>query len=410
MIKFFITLFVPILITACSSKNEAAIQKDEVQVFQTVEGKKVWTGLKIPKGFKPDKKNFKKITELRNLPLAFDWRQQTELHPVRDQGSCGSCWAMASTSVFEDTLRIKAKIKRDLAEQFPLSCAKTLLNEDWSCNGGFYAYDIFKSPWGAVNESDFPYTASDQSCKPNLKYYEKVISWANIDPDKELPDVAIIKSAMYQYGPIGVAVAVDNDFSAYSGGIHKKCNATPGKVSLNHAVVLVGWNDADGGYWIMRNSWGTGWGEDGYMRIPYGCDQIGSWANYVVVEDNPAPNPDPTPTPSPDPNPTPTPTPEPCYPEPRADIGQPDIITVRREAIINLGTRGMEGHSYVWTANPPFDNNAKPTSPQIRYQPRIQKTLTLTATTKCGIAKDSVTVKLRGVSKLIAPQKNDVLH
>lgn len=407
MIRFFIALLVPLLFS-CSSKGDKELSSD-VPTFTTSSGKKVWTGLKIPANYKPDKKHYRKIPQLPGLPSSFDWRQQTALHPVRDQGNCGSCWAMASTSVFEDTLRIKSKVTRDVAEQFPLSCSKSLLGEDWSCNGGFYAYDIFKSPWGAVNESDFPYTASDSACKSGLKYYEKIISWANIDPDNPLPDTGAIKSAMFMYGPIGVAVAVDNDFSAYSGGIHKKCNATPDKVGLNHAVVLVGWNDADGGYWIMRNSWGTGWGENGFMKIPYGCDQIGSWANYVIVDENPEPNPSPDPEPNPSPDPTPTPTPEPCSPEPKADIGKPDVITVRKGSIVNLGTKPLAGHSYVWTASPPFDNGAKPTVAQIRYQPRIQKTLTLTATTKCGSASDSVTVKLQG-SAFFAPLKSDTLH
>jgi hypothetical protein len=304
---------------------------------------------------------------------------------------------MASTSVFEDTLKIKAGITRDLAEQFPLSCAKTLLKEDWSCNGGLFAYDIFKSPWGAVNESDFPYSASDEACKSGLSYHEKIIDWASIDPYNSMPSVEQIKSAMYQYGPIGVAVAVDNAFSSYRGGVHKTCNSTSG---LNHAVVLVGWNDADGGYWIMRNSWGQSWGEGGYMRIAYGCDQIGSWANYVVVESTPGPNPPPPdpPSPTPDPNPTPTPTPQPpCTPKAIADTGKPDVITVKRGSIVNLGTPAREGHSYVWTANPPFDNGARPLNPQIRYQPRIVKKLTLTATTKCGSATDSVLVDLSGI-------------
>ena len=88
-----------------------------------------------------------------------------------------------------------------------------------------------------------------------------------------------MKQAMYEHGPLSVCVSVDSSFQAYNGGIFNNCGST----SINHAVVLVGWDDSLGsnGVWIMRNSWGTNWGEDGYMYIEYGCARIGYAAIYT---------------------------------------------------------------------------------------------------------------------------------
>ncbi len=102
--------------------------------------------------------------------------------------------------------------------------------------------------------------------------------WSYIGPQYGYPTVTQIKQAIMDNGPVSVAVAVDNAFQAYSGGILNSCGAA----SINHAVVLVGWDDTQGpGVWIMRNSWGPNWGEYGYAKIPYNCDQIGYNATYV---------------------------------------------------------------------------------------------------------------------------------
>jgi hypothetical protein len=193
-----------------------------------------------------------------------------------------------------------------------------------------------------------------------------------------------IKRALYTYGPLSVGVAVDNAFSSYSGGVFQDT----GFRTLNHAVNLVGGGE---GYWIMRNSWGSGWGPDGgFMKIAFGANGIGAWANYVVYEKNPNPTPDPTP----DPKPNPDPDPQPCSPKPYADTGYGDSITVRNGANILMGTKPRAGHRYYWTASPAFDNGAQPQEAQIKYKPRVTKRLTIHAVTQCGEATDSVTVKL----------------
>jgi hypothetical protein len=136
---------------------------------------------------------------------------------------------------------------------------------------------------GAVYESDFPYVASNSECKTNLRHPYKIDSWAYIG-NSDIASVDSIKQAILDYGPVCSAVAVDGAFQAYAGGIFKG-TAT----NVNHAVLLVGWNDAEGGYWILRNSWGAGWGENGYMKIAYGANSVGYAANFIVYKTGQSP-------------------------------------------------------------------------------------------------------------------------
>lgn len=159
-------------------------------------------------------------------------------------------------------------------------------SDGWSCNGGWFVHDYHQWKYvdgetaaGAVWEDDFPYKASDVSCNPPHPHHEKIDSWAYVDPNVVgVPAVNAIKQAIFDHGPVGAAVCVNLAFQLYHGGVF---NPRIGCNSINHAIVLVGWNDADGA-WILRNSWGPSWGEGGYMRIAYGKSQVGYAANYVV--------------------------------------------------------------------------------------------------------------------------------
>jgi len=126
-------------------------------------------------------------------------------------------------------------------------------------------------------ESCFAYQARMWLVNPAARLSIKLSSWGYVGNSWSVPSTTAIKNAIYTYGPISVEVAVDGYFEGYSGGVFN-ANTAP---FINHAVVLVGWDDTNG-CWIMKNSWGTGWGESGYMRIAYGCDQIGYGAAYAV--------------------------------------------------------------------------------------------------------------------------------
>jgi C1A family cysteine protease len=204
------------------------------------------------------------------LPATYDWRSLNGCTPIKNQGGCGSCWAFATVGVLECAIRIKDGLTVDLSEQYLVSCNQS----GWDCDGGWFAHDYHE--WkadqcggaGAVLESAFPYQASDiLPCSCPYQHPYKIKSWMYIDGGVEG-----IKQAIMDYGPVSVGVVATSAFQAYGGGIFNGCSSG----ELNHAVVLVGWNDNQGpnGVWIMRNSWGSWWGESGYMRIPYGCNAI----------------------------------------------------------------------------------------------------------------------------------------
>ncbi len=227
----------------------------------------------------------------RDLPSRWDWREHGGCTPVKNQGSCGGCWAFSTIGCVESVVLINDGIEMDLSEQNLISCD----SECNGCGGGSIALNYVKEK-GAVYESCDPYQGRDTICKTNCPTPVYLHDWKYIGEggdvpflkgnsgclfkEYSVPSVDDIKSAIYHYGPVAAAVYVDGNFQAYSGGIYNSCtDATP-----NHAILLVGWDDSMGenGCWILKNSWGSDWGEDGYMYIEYGCSNVGYSAAYAI--------------------------------------------------------------------------------------------------------------------------------
>jgi hypothetical protein len=143
-----------------------------------------------------------------------------------------------------------------------------------------------------VSEADFRYTATDAPCSGPYTHHEKIADWVYIGSENGVPPTDAIKQAIQDHGPVSAAVCVNSAFQGYTGGVF---NPTTPCRQVNHAITLVGWDDSVGA-WILRNSWGPDWGEDGYMRIAYGKSLVGYSANYVVYGSS---TPTPTPTPPP---------------------------------------------------------------------------------------------------------------
>jgi len=217
------------------------------------------------------------------LPSQYDLRDK--LTPVKNQGSCGSCWAFSTTGVTENLIKLQLGKTVDLSEQQLISCNTA----GYSCDGGWYAYDEYKNT-GAALESSFPYQGTKVACKSDLTYPYKIKSWDYISNQSTVASTDLIKNAIYKYGPVSVAVAADAYFQSYKDGVFNRDTAT----NVNHAVILVGWDDAKGA-WILRNSWGTNWGLDGYMYIKYGMAKVGTATAYAVI-DGSSPAPDPSPS------------------------------------------------------------------------------------------------------------------
>jgi hypothetical protein len=193
---------------------------------------------------------------------------------IKDQGSCGSCWAFATIGLMESMILKNVGIEVNLSEQNLVSCNPW----DWGCNGGYWANDMLVSP-GAVMETCFPYTATDAPCITTCPYPYNIQSWAFITTDDEVPSTDSIKQAIYTYGAVQTGIYAESYFQAYTGGVLNVCKRRP-RYS-NHAIMLIGWDDALGA-WRLKNSWGTGWGESGYMWIKYGCNLVGYAANYMI--------------------------------------------------------------------------------------------------------------------------------
>jgi hypothetical protein len=216
------------------------------------------------------------------LPSHFDWRELGGCTPVKDQGGCGSCWAFGTVGPLECNILIRDHKEVDLSEQWLVSCNQN----GWGCNGGWWAHDYHQwkmdrfNGTGAVLEEEFPYEAKDVPCDGPYQHPYVMDSWHFIGFSQGVAPTDAIKQAIMTYGPVSVACAVTHAFGAYTGGVFNENDPHAG---INHAVVLVGWDDNQGanGVWFMRNSWGPGWGEDGYMRIEYGCCKIGFAACYV---------------------------------------------------------------------------------------------------------------------------------
>lgn len=197
---------------------------------------------------------------------------ESKMTAIRNQGGCGSCWAFTAMGAYEGTYRLRFNAAIDTSEQHIVSCAGA-----GSCAGGWWD-PVFTWMLGSKvrTEAQTPYTASNGVCTPAPAGTYKAAAWGFVTVKAEVPTVAQLKSALVTHGPLAVAVRVTPAFQAYTSGVFNQ-NDTGW---INHGVVIVGWDDAKGA-WRIRNSWGTGWGENGYMWIKYGANSIGYAAAWV---------------------------------------------------------------------------------------------------------------------------------
>jgi len=283
LVFFIMIFFVGASVSACDcDKTENVIIKSEssnntgniVEKYSIDE----LCGLVEPEDWYVNAK-FDQCTPRGDLPDAFDWRDEVEggLPSVKNQGSCGSCWAFGTVAPLECNIKIKDGVEVDLSEQWLVSC-----NQDgYGCGGGWWCHDYFMENGktdpcgdsGAVLEEDFPYVAYDAPCNCPYPHEYFIEDWAYVGDPNGVAEVDEIKQAIYDYGIVSVAVCVNSAFAEYDDGIF----SGPTCSSINHAVALVGWDDNQGteGVWFLRNSWGPDWGEDGYMRIEYGVCDVG---------------------------------------------------------------------------------------------------------------------------------------
>jgi cathepsin L len=216
---------------------------------------------------------------------AFNWRDKGKVTPVKEQ-NCGNCWAFAAVGAYEASYLIRNAKTVDDSEQYINDCAISdpPVSEDaGSCSGGLAVKALqHMVRVGAATEATVPYTATNNTCT-NPATPLDAISWGFVNPDADFPTTAQIKAALCQYGPLTTRMrVVSNDFKAYAEGVYNEAVAsdTSGE---GHAVVIVGWDNTKGA-WLIKNSWGTDWGYDGYGWIAYGSNRIGRHSAWIVAE------------------------------------------------------------------------------------------------------------------------------
>jgi predicted outer membrane repeat protein len=203
------------------------------------------------------------------LPSNLDWRDVGGITPVKNQGECGSCWAFAATAELEAFIKIYYGVETDLSEQQSVSCNPY----GAGCDGGWASasYYVFQQQ-GAVTQACMPYLSMDPPQAPCIqegqKKYGYITGYNYISNN-----VDQIKQAL-QNGPVCTGINATDAFEAYGGGCFDEISW-----STNHLVLIVGYDDRscdDEGAWIIKNSWGPGFGESGYITVQYGAANTGS--------------------------------------------------------------------------------------------------------------------------------------
>uniref|UniRef100_A0A673BQ08 Pro-cathepsin H n=1 Tax=Sphaeramia orbicularis TaxID=375764 RepID=A0A673BQ08_9TELE len=208
-------------------------------------------------------------------PEFIDWRMKGNfVTPVKNQGHCGSCWTFSTTGCLESVNAIATGKLTPLSEQQLIDCAKDFNNH--GCMGGLpsQAFEYIKYNRGLMTEDDYPYKGHDDTChfKPVLAaaFVKEVVNITSYD-EKAMVD------AVARLNPVSFAFEVTNDFMHYKEGVYtsSQCKSTADMV--NHAVLAVGYGveEKSRPYWIVKNSWGTTWGIDGYFLIERGKNMCG---------------------------------------------------------------------------------------------------------------------------------------
>ena len=217
------------------------------------------------------KYEYKDITKYdNNIPVSFSWLNKSILTDVYDQGYCGSCWAFSTCRAIEAFMRINNYTIERLSEQELLDCSK----KNFGCNGGYMhlAFEYCIENDGLVSYNDYPYQIKSGNCSLSCSNCKKIkfskVVGSNISSYVQVtPGSTEEMKRNLLINPIAIAVdASSPQFRFYKSGVI----SIPSKNSteLNHAVLLVGYqNDNNGEYWIIQNSWGEKWGEDGYANI-----------------------------------------------------------------------------------------------------------------------------------------------
>jgi cathepsin L len=252
------------------------------------EFKKQMNGLKISANV--DKTDFDHHTFMApqnfELPASVDWRTKGYVTPIKDQGQCGSCWAFSATGSLEGQHFAKTQQLVSLSEQNLVDCSDKFGN--MGCDGGLMdqAFEYIKANKGIDTEKSYPYEARDGKCR-----FKKADIGATDTgyTDIKAKNETDLQTAIATIGPISVAIDASQDsFQFYKSGVYNEpdCSST----ELDHGVLAVGYDTTKDSkkqdYYIVKNSWGTSWGQKGYIWMTRNKKNqcgIATMASYPLV-------------------------------------------------------------------------------------------------------------------------------
>lgn len=213
-----------------------------------------------------------------SIPESIDWRTKGYVTHVKDQKSCGSCWAFSTTGALEGQHFRKSGQLVSLSEKNLMDCMKSWCSGNWPTT----AYNFIINNHGIDTEASYPYGTNRQSCRFNREYIgATMISYKEVAGGNETN----LKCCVATVGPVSATIyGSEPGFQHYSHGIYdnNECKKNP----LNHAVLIVGYGVENGvNYWLVKNSWGVNWGEAGYikMRRDVNTCRIDEHATYPEV-------------------------------------------------------------------------------------------------------------------------------
>ncbi|XP_058475619.1 cathepsin S-like [Solea solea] len=219
------------------------------------------TGTVVPSDLERNPSNFSDTSS--SLPVSLDWRDTSLVTEVKMQGSCGSCWAFSAVGALEGQLKKTTGVLKSLSPQNLVDCSVRYGNH--GCNGGFMinAFQYVIKNKGIASDKVYPYTGKRGKCKYSSQDHAASCSSYVLLPEG---DESALKTALAKIGPISVAIDASRPkFVFYRHGVYmdRKCTH-----NVNHGVLAVGYGRDQGhDYWLVKNSWGVKYGEEGYIKM-----------------------------------------------------------------------------------------------------------------------------------------------